>query len=112
MSELGKRGYLKWWCGEVGRWLLSTGGARKASLEEVSHATFILKEDCVDALREMGVLDEGRTKKGEVRIDLEKVRKWVERTNTSLLPTVDPEGWVDEFYCRERVGSSDEEESE
>ena len=112
LSELGKRGYLRWWGGEIGRWLLATGEGGKASLDDVSLATFILKEDCVDALREMGVLDEGRTKKGEVRIDLEKVRKWVERTNASLLPTVDPEGWVDEFYCRERVGSSDEEESE
>lgn len=112
LSELGKRSYIRHWGGEIARWLLSRKEGGRVSLEEISTQTWILKEDCVDALREMGVLDEGQMRTGKVKIDLQKVRDWLTRTNTSLLSSLDPNGWCNEFYCRERVGSSDEEESE
>lgn len=112
LSELGKRSYIRYWGGDIARWLLTRKEGGRISLDEVSQETWILKEDCLDALREMGVLEEGKIKKGEVKIELGMVRKWVEKTNSSLLPPLDPNGWCDGFYYRERVESSDEEESE
>lgn len=113
LSELGKRGYLRFWSGEIARWLLSEAKDR-TSLEDISKGTWILKEDCLEALRSMGVLDE-RTDgegNGEKTIDLKRVREWVESTGTSLLPTVDKDGWLDDFYCREKPEENEDEEME
>lgn len=113
LSELGKRGYLRFWSGEIARWLLGREEGMATCLEEISRVTWILKEDCMEALREMGILDESRSQGDEVtRIDQKLVRQWVERTKTSLLPTVDSNGWLNDFYRRERPGEIVEEETE
>lgn len=112
LSQLGMKGYQRYWSGEIGRWLLSGAADGKTSLEEMSKGTWILKEDCLEALRSMGVLDERQEGQVNVSIDLRRVREWMERTKTSLLPTVDKDGWLGTFYCREKPEDEDEEMEE
>ena len=110
LSDLGMRGYLKFWSAEIARWLLNDAHGGKTSLDEISQGTWTLKEDCLEALRYMGML--GKPGQADARIDLQTVREWVEKTHTSLLPTVDKDGWLAEFYCRERLGENEDEEME
>lgn len=66
ISELGKKGYKRFWAGEIARWLLSlepsTGTAPDEEtvidVEECSKATWIAPDDCLAVLREMAVAED------------------------------------------------------
>ncbi|PSR74883.1 acyl-CoA N-acyltransferase [Coniella lustricola] len=71
ISDLGKKGYKRFWGGEIAAWLLgldsasSGAGGSKGEEEEVvvdveecSQATWIVPEDCLMMLREMGVIEQ------------------------------------------------------
>lgn len=62
ISDLGKRGYKRFWAGEIAAWLLgldTTGGDEViVDADECSQATWIVPEDCLAVLREMGVVEE------------------------------------------------------
>jgi hypothetical protein len=70
ISDLGKKGYKRFWAGEIARWLLSlnvrgrdtsapsAGGETVVDIEGCSQATWIAPEDCLLVLREMGVAED------------------------------------------------------
>ncbi|KAH6653160.1 acyl-CoA N-acyltransferase [Truncatella angustata] len=67
ISELGRRGYKRYWAGEIARWLLSVEPKDKSSskneellvdIEDCSKATWIVQEDCLAILREMDLVEE------------------------------------------------------
>lgn len=62
ISDLGKRGYKRFWAGEIAAWLMgldTTGGDEVVvDADEISQATWIVPEDCLAVLREMGVVEE------------------------------------------------------
>ncbi|KAF5616290.1 histone acetyltransferase [Fusarium sp. NRRL 52700] len=65
ISDLGKKGYKRYWAGEIARWLLTINMDPKTPQNEVlmdlgdcSKATWILPEDCLQVLRDMGVVEE------------------------------------------------------
>lgn len=62
ISDLGKKGYKRFWGGEIAAWLLSldTSGKEEVviDVEECSQATWIVPEDCLMMLREMGVIEQ------------------------------------------------------
>lgn len=62
ISDLGKKGYKRFWAGEVAAWLLGldTNGDDEVvvDVDECSKATWIVPEDCLMVLREMGVIEE------------------------------------------------------
>lgn len=81
ISDLGRKGYRRYWAGEIARWLLDVNGIGYSfeGQEEVlvdahdcSEATWIAPDDCVTTLREMGVVQDagmGPGKKPEVLFD-------------------------------------------
>ncbi|KAK3400525.1 acyl-CoA N-acyltransferase [Sordaria brevicollis] len=66
ISELGKKGYKRFWAGEIARWLLSLEPSTGKSpdqetvidVEECSKATWIAPDDCLAVLREMAVAED------------------------------------------------------
>jgi GNAT superfamily N-acetyltransferase len=62
ISDLGKRGYKRFWAGKIAAWLLGldTTGDEEVVVdaEQCSQATWIVPEDCLAVLREMGVVEE------------------------------------------------------
>ncbi|WZH46246.1 acyl-CoA N-acyltransferase [Fusarium acuminatum] len=65
ISDLGTKGYKRYWAGEIARWLLGVNMDAKSAENEVlvdvndcSNATWILPEDCLQVLRDMGVVQE------------------------------------------------------
>ena len=63
ISDLGKKGYKRFWSGEIARWLLSLDVSQQgAGLEtivdvnDVSHGTWVSPEDCLAVLRDMDVV--------------------------------------------------------
>ena len=116
ISELGRKGYRRFWGAEVARWLLQCRetdrkkGKGLITVEDISKGTWIAQEDCLGVLREMGLVERAGRGKGEVervRIDKFRVGVWVEREGLSLERVVDPEGFVEGYGFRERSGSLD-----
>lgn len=68
ISDLGKKGYRRYWSGEIARWLLdqeittgSTNGVTQETIidiDDVSRGTWISPEDCLGVLREMGIVED------------------------------------------------------
>ncbi|KAJ3472474.1 hypothetical protein NLG97_g10958 [Lecanicillium saksenae] len=66
ISDLGKKGYKRFWSGEIARWLLSLevpqipppGMELMVDVNDCSDATWITPEDCLGVLRDMGVLED------------------------------------------------------
>jgi GNAT superfamily N-acetyltransferase len=63
ISDLGKKGYKRFWAGEIARWLLSLevqDGQEETivDVQDCSQATWICMEDCLAVLRDMGVVEE------------------------------------------------------
>ena len=61
ISDLGKKGYKRFWAGEIARWILDldlSGDETIVDPEECSQATWIALEDCLLILREMGVIED------------------------------------------------------
>ncbi|UNI17534.1 Histone acetyltransferase [Purpureocillium takamizusanense] len=62
ISDLGRKGYRRFWSGEVARWLLGldVGGQHETlvDVDDVSRGTWISPEDCLAVLRDMGVVED------------------------------------------------------
>ncbi|KAK3904669.1 males-absent on the first protein [Staphylotrichum tortipilum] len=62
ISDLGKKGYKRFWAGEVARWILGLAPSAEeetvVDVNECSQATWIAPEDCLLVLREMGVAED------------------------------------------------------
>lgn len=77
ISDLGKKGYKRFWAGEIARWFLSldmspssdhhnaSSGEVIVDVMECSEATWILPEDCLYMLREMGIIKEAEVGPGK-----------------------------------------------
>ncbi|ROT35809.1 hypothetical protein SODALDRAFT_328201 [Sodiomyces alkalinus F11] len=70
ISELGRKGYKRYWAGEIARWLLGVNGIASpmgdgseqnevvVDLNECSRGTWIALDDCLVTLREMGLVED------------------------------------------------------
>jgi hypothetical protein len=122
ISDLGRKGYKRFWAGEIARWILSidttdapTDGLL-VNVDDCSKATWIVPEDCLCVLREMGVVQdaglgpakvaneaeeddevgEERTVKQVQRVKVSKdaVRALVLKSKIGLDLTCDPNGFI------------------
>jgi len=127
ISDLGKKGYRRYWGAEIARWLLGVRetdrkkGKGMVDVERVSRETWIAPDDCLAVLREMGVVEKAGRGKGtveRVRVDKQRVREWVEREKLSLDRVVNDEGFVEGYALKEEeveeeeVAEEEEEEGE
>jgi hypothetical protein len=117
ISEMGRVGYVRFWSAEVARWILEQEFEEgmhemEVSVENIAKGTWICAEDVLCALRAMDVaVPVGRTEDGKERvlIDKMKAKEWAERTRTSLIPVLDPNGWIEGFGMKEVVESEEGE---
>lgn len=105
ISDLGKKGYKRYWGAEIARWLLNAKetdkkGKGAVTVEQISHDTWIHGEDCLGVLRDMGVVEKapkGKDGVERVKIDKVAVRAWVEKEKLGLERVVDVNGFVDGY---------------
>ncbi|RDL33863.1 uncharacterized protein BP5553_08231 [Venustampulla echinocandica] len=116
ISDLGKKGYKRYWGAEIARWLLVVKetdrkkGKGMVDVERISRETWISPDDALGVMRDMGVLERAGKGRGEVervRVDKQMVREWVQREGVDLARVVDPEGFVEGYGYKK--GQADEE---
>lgn len=111
ISESGKRSYMKYWGSVIANFVINDLPSEDItiSLDDLAQATWISKEDCLEALKIMGISEGNGKKRGDAWV-LHKciIREWLQETKTSLVPIVNPDGFHDGLFVRE--ASTDEED--
>ncbi|KAK4139438.1 males-absent on the first protein [Dichotomopilus funicola] len=134
ISDLGKKGYKRFWAGEVCRWLLAIDETKEivVDVEACSQATWIAPEDCLLVLREMALAEDAGVDPAisnsatsltsipqpgdqqpmvpRVRISLATVRAWVSSNRISLERVCDPEGFIEGYATKKTAGLATSEE--
>jgi hypothetical protein len=112
ISSLGKQSYLRYWSGEVARYLLDLKetdrkkGKGMITLEQMSKDTWICADDCLSALRDMNIAFAAGKGKGDtprVRVDKEKIREWAKNNMIGLEPVIDEKGFEEGYAYRNTV---------
>ena len=111
LSELGRRAYVQYWAGTICRHILSVPKSRPMSVQSISEATYIVAEDVMATLKEMGILGRrdgmASKKKGSgLCVDRNAVREYMARHRINVkepvveeafdLPDVSDESDMDE----------------
>lgn len=118
ISELGRKGYKRFWGAEIARWLLEQTetdkkGGDVITVSDVSQGTWIVADDCLSVLREMDVVEKIRGSEEEsVRLDKVKVREWVAKMKINLDRVVNEEGFVEGYAIAPDETSEEEEQEE
>ncbi|KAM0719319.1 hypothetical protein Q7P37_005224 [Cladosporium fusiforme] len=107
-SARGLKGYVAYWCREVARYIVEAPGKKTVSVKSISDATWIMPEDVVMALQEMGCLEDRKTASGSLVVNKARVREWAEKKKATLEPVVD----VDAFIEEESEETDEDEASE
>ncbi|KAI7296291.1 hypothetical protein KC315_g18769 [Hortaea werneckii] len=105
LSQLGRKGYIVYWCGEVYRYLMSCHLKKTVTIKEISEETYIMQEDVVAALREMDVVESRKTASGSVVVNKAKLRAWAEKVGVSTEPLIDENAFVEDEVSEEDVES-------
>ena len=93
LSELGKRGYLRFWQARVVRELLARRSKTSLTVVELAERCAMLAEDVATALKDMGVC-EVRGKGDGVSVSKSRVRDWVAMKGVDLTPPVDENAFL------------------
>jgi hypothetical protein len=121
ISDLGKKGYKKFWGGEVARWLLlvketdKKKGRGMVDVERISRETWIAPEDVLMVLRDMNVAKPAGKGKGTVnRVTISKddVRAWVEKEGLDITRVIDPNCFVEGYGYKEKPAEVEAAEEE
>ena len=110
LSAKGLKGYLAYWCREVARFIVEAPSKKTVSVKSISEGTWIMPEDVVAALKEMGCLEGRKTASGNLVVNKSKVIKWAEEHRVVLRPVVDVEAFVEEESELSEVEDSSEAE--
>ena len=97
LSELGRKGYMKFWEARIARALLGMKKETRTTVEKIAEACWILPEDVVLVLQEMDILRSEKRTDGSVVIRKVRVRDWVSTNEVDLTPPVDEEGFLEEW---------------
>lgn len=123
ISEMGQKGYKRYWGTEIARWILTQEelelekGKKKSkagfSIQDISQATWIAPEDVLATMREWNVVqkdDKGKGKPEDCIVDPDAVAEWVEKKRISLEWVVDEDGFLPGYAEKKKVGSEEVEE--
>lgn len=98
LSELGRKGYMQFWMATIARTVLGLRSKTTMSVEEVAERCWVLPEDVMGALKEMGVVVGKKKANGAVVVSKMRVREWIVRNEIDLTPPISEEGFLDVTY--------------
>lgn len=103
LSDLGRKGYLQFWQARVAKEVLGLRSKSSIGIKELGDKCWVLPEDVISALTEMGVCESAplpggkKRKDGKIVVTKGAVREWVKREKIDLTPPVDPDGFQGEW---------------
>lgn len=96
LSELGGKGYIKFWEARVANAIIGTRVKSTITVEELATRCWLLPEDVIAALKAMDVLKESKKADGGLVVSKAGVKEWVAKTRTNLTSPISAEGFVED----------------
>lgn len=117
ISDLGKKGYKRFWGREIARWLLEAKETDKkkgkglVTVNDISTGTWIQAEDCMMILREMDLVEKAGKGRGEIErvtLDKAKIRAWLDKMGIGLERVYDEDGFTEGYGYKAAVENGEE----
>lgn len=97
LSELGRKGYMRFWEARVARAVLDMKAKRTLSVGEIAEACWVLAEDVVGTLKDMRVLTASKRADGAASISKARLRECILKKGLDLTPPISEKGFLDEW---------------
>lgn len=112
ISKFGIGSYKRFWGAAIARFVFEVPDGEEVymNLDELARATWISKEDCLEALKAMGITDKSKKRDGAMVIDKRMVQDWVDKSKTDLVPVINLDGFPEGMFVRESSPEDEEEE--
>ncbi|MCJ1311880.1 hypothetical protein MMC25_005553 [Agyrium rufum] len=94
LSDLGRKGYLRFWQARVAKIILDSRVKSTMTVEQIAEKSWMLVDDVMFALKEMGCLEIKKRGKADMLITKDAVRAWVKANNVDIKPPVDEKGFL------------------
>ena len=95
LSELGRKGYMEFWQARIAKTVLGLNAKTTLNISEIAEKCWMLPEDVVAALKEMGILGAKKRADGSVIISKARIRDWALRNGADVPPPVSDEGFLE-----------------
>ena len=97
LSELGRKGYIRFWEARIAKAILEQKPKKTLSVTEIAEMCWVLPEDVVGTLKEMGVLTASKRADGAAVVSKARLRECLAKRGLDLTPPVSEEGFLDEW---------------
>lgn len=97
LSELGRRGYIRFWETRVSKAVLGMKAKTTLTVGEIADLCWILPEDVILALKETGALLAKKKADGSAVVSKAKIREWVNAIGIDLTPPVTEDGFLEQW---------------
>lgn len=106
LSELGRKGYTQFWMARVARTVLGLRNKSALNVAKIAEICWVLPEDVVVALKEMGVVGGKKRADGSMTFNKARVREWVLRNGVDLTPPVSEDAFLEKWVPEEEVNET------
>ena len=96
LSELGMKGYARFWQARVARTVLGMKTKAALTIREIAEICWMLPEDVLVTLKEMELLTTKKKTDGSLMVSKARVMEWINAKGVDLTPPVHEDGFVDE----------------
>lgn len=96
LSELGRKGYIKFWEARVANAILGTKLKSAVTVDEIAKRCWLLTEDTMAALKSMDVLEKSKKAEDSFVVSKTGVRDWATRSKVDLTPPIAAKGFIEE----------------
>ena len=97
LSELGRKGYMRFWEARVASSILGQEAETTLTVAEIAQACWVLPEDAVSTLKDLGLLTASKRADGTVVISKTRLRDSLAKRGADLTPPISEEGFRDEW---------------
>ena len=97
LSDLGRKGYLRFWEVRVARSILSMKNKSNATLGEIAESCWMLIDDVILALKEMEIVAVRKKGDRSAVVSKVKIREWASVKGVDMTPPIDEDCFVDEW---------------
>lgn len=111
LSKPGKRSYERYWARAVAQYVLGRRNKDRVTVNMLSQETFILQEDILNVLSQMGAL--GAKRGSNFLLRKRAIREWLVKANLDVKPPIDPDKFcLPPSSCASEVEFEDDQDEE
>lgn len=104
LSELGRKGYIKFWEARIADAILRTKMKTTMTVEGLATRCWLLPEDAMAALKSMDLLEKSKKSDGSLVVSKARVKEWVAMSSVDLSSPVSAEGFIEDAMLQEDNG--------